>query len=274
MSRRATALRVGLAGLVGVLAFVTAAPGASAIAPPVDPNAKGYIGLCDRTGKQVTSGNINDTPFVWKAVAANPVLPAMYRGRGQNAILSIYQLRPNYDSTNWSGEQMTAASYYTAAPTTVGTTQDDSLATFIRAYPPKLDGLYELRMFFAANQAPTYSATYPALYIRVTGSTWTALGTGKVNCPAAKAQSSEVIDGVVAPGDSGGVDLKTAVAPLPTGGLKAGPEDQPSSAAASQVADTHRTSSGMGIGAIVAIVLTVGFVAGGGGYWWYRRRWA
>lgn len=270
MSRRI--VRGTVAAVVGAITFAIAAPGAFAVAPPGDPNAKGYIGLCDRTGKQVTSGNINDTPFVWKAVAAGATLPAMYRGQGQNAILSIYQLRPNYDSTNWSGEQLTAASYYTGAPTTVATTQDDSLAAFMRGYPPKLDGLYELRMFFAANHSATYSVTYPALYIRVTGATWTALGTGAVNCAAAKAQSSEVIDGVVPASDSGGVNLKGPVAVLPTAGLKADPGDAtnaPNSLAAHQVAQ-HHTSGGGGRTVVIAVVVVL--AAGGGAFWWYRRR--
>ena len=268
-----------------VAVFGLAAP-AFAAAPPADPNAKGYIGLCDRSGHQITSGNVNAAPFAWKAVASQ-LPPPMYHGTGQNAILNIYQLRPDTSSEDWSGDQLTAPSFYVDTPTTVATVKDESLATFVAAYPPMQDGLYQLRMFFAANGSPTYTTTYPALYIRVSGATWTAVGGGTVNC-AARAQSFEVYDHVVSAKDSGGTDLG-AITSRPKSGAAATsgprvPADSSSSAAAPGISAagtaTHASpkkdsssSVGVIVGVIVGVVVALVVVAGGGGYWyWLRRR--
>lgn len=263
--------------------IVLAAP-VSATTPPVDPNQRGYLGLCDRSGTQITSGSVDAAPFVWKAVASTTLPPPMYKGARQNAILSIFQLRPDTQSADWSGDQLTAPSLYVNTPATVATTKDESLGAFVQAYPPMLDGLYQLRMFFAANQSSTYTQNYPALYIRVTGHTWTAVGGGTVNCEAAKAQSFEVFDHVVSAKDSGGTDVGTSAKGVPVPQSVGRPASAHSgapatsanaagrTAATSAAASTPTKGGGGSTGLVIGVIAAVVVVAGGAAWAWMRRR--
>lgn len=167
-------------------------------AVPADPNAHGYIGLCDASGKNVTAGDVRNTPFVWKAVASQSP-PANYVGRGQNTVLDIYQVRPGVDSTLWSGDDLTGTSFYLSAkyPAAQATQSDLSLSVITHEFPPMGDGYYELRMFFGKVGFDTYTASYPATFIRVRGNRWSMVQGGQVDCAAAQAKSVEVLVGKV-----------------------------------------------------------------------------
>lgn len=173
-------------------------PTAHADSLPADPNARGYVGLCDGHGHNVTSGWVDTKPFVWTAVSSSPA-PAGEQGTGENTVLAIYQPRPGTLPEEWSGDELTATSFYrkTSAPAAQATRADLSLRTIMAEFPPKQDGLYELRMYFGRVNHGVYSATYPATLIRISGDTWQVVKGGKVDCVQTDAVSNEVLTGVV-----------------------------------------------------------------------------
>lgn len=188
------------AGALAVLSIMTLDAGGAAAAGGAipDPSAKGFIGLCDTHDHNVTGGSVRAKPFVWKAVASVPP-PKALLGRGENAVLNIYQPRPGVAPGDWSGDQLTAATFYYTprAPSTQATLKDSPLSLIVKEFPPLVDGLYELRMYFGKSNAGLYSATYPATFIRVTGDHWNVVSGGTVNCAASSGQSAEVLMGVV-----------------------------------------------------------------------------
>ena len=191
-----------IAVCLSVTGLVMGVSAQAATVLPSDPKASGYIGLCDSAGRNVVGGDINATPFVWKAVASAPP-PASYQGTGQNAVLSGYQPRPDTLPAYWSGMSLTGASFYTnaKAPTVQATYADPSLAQFIATYPPQLNGLYVLRMAWGKQNYGLYNATYPTTTIQVQGSRWHVVSGGTVDCAAAKATSLEQLTGVVSKAD-------------------------------------------------------------------------
>lgn len=188
----ALAVTVG-AGLLGSPAEAAAASRAL----PADSAAQGYVGLCNEAGQNVTGGSVDTRPFIWKAVASTPP-PSAYQGHGQNAVLGIFQPRKQTLPIEWGGTSLTAASYYRqrATPAAQATYTDQSLRSVITRYPPKVDGLYVLRMYFGRAGYGTYTASYPATTIQVTGSTWRVVAGGTVNCHHASAVSNEALTGV------------------------------------------------------------------------------
>jgi hypothetical protein len=170
------------------------AAAASSSPPYTDPTAVGYIGLCNQAGHQITSGNVNTTPFAWRAVSSEPA-PAPYNNSYRTAILLAYQPQQGLLPGEWSGEALSASSRYTnpAHPMAAATGGDDSLGDFIGDFPLRWDGYVELRMYLGTQNAEVYSIHYPALNIRVTGDTWTAVGGGSVNCDSGTAESIESI---------------------------------------------------------------------------------
>lgn len=211
MTQAGRALGGMIAAIVGLSALLFAgAAEASSSQPFTDPNAIGYIGLCDLSGHNVSSGTLDSSPFVWKAVSSVQP-PAAYQGKGQNAGLYIYQARQELPPGDWSGDELTSASYYSnrKAPTAVATYKDLSLKVITTEFPPMWNGLYELRMQFGkANYGIYPTSNYPATIIQVTGSTWHVVSGGLVNCGADAATSLETRTQVV-----------PAVPPTPVKGL-------------------------------------------------------
>ena len=180
---------------LGLLWLTTAAPSAaSPTVPYSDPNAIGYIGLCDAQGHQLTSGSVNTAPFAWRAVSTTAA-QGPYAGPTRTALLMAYQPIDGLAPSDWSGDVLTAASRYSnpANPMAAATGGDESLAGFMSEYSPKWDGILQLRMYLDAANEPVYSLHYPALDIQVTGSTWHALDGGPVDCHAGTAVSIESI---------------------------------------------------------------------------------
>ena len=174
-------------GLAGVAA-------ASSLAPFTDPSAVGYIGLCNLAGHQITGGNVNTTPFAWRAVSSEPAR-APYNNAWRTAILLAYQPRQGLPAGEWSGDELTASSRYSnpTHPMVAATGGDDSLEEFIQEFHPVWDGYLELRIYLGTQNAEVYSVRYPALAIKVTGDTWHAVGGGPVNCHSGTAESLESI---------------------------------------------------------------------------------
>ena len=184
---------LGLALLGAALPAATSGAASTGV-PYTDPNAVGYIGLCNQAGQQITSGSVTTTPFVWRAVSSQAA-PAGYDGPSRTATLTAYLPLQALPAGDWSGEELTSASEYSnpANPMAAATTRDVSLETFIQDYPPEWDGFIQLRMFLGAPDEPAYQRHYPSLDIYVSGNTWTAVGGGPVNCNAGSAESLETI---------------------------------------------------------------------------------
>lgn len=178
---------------LGAAALIAPA-GADPSVPYADPDAVGYIGLCNQAGQQITGGNIDTAPFVWRAVSSQPA-PAPYSGPTRTAILLAYQPLMGLAPSDWSGDELTASARYSnpAVPMAAATSADESLAQYMLEFKPDWDGFLELRMYLGAANEQQYSLHYPALNIQVTGQTWQAVGGGPVNCGSGAAQSIESI---------------------------------------------------------------------------------
>jgi hypothetical protein len=162
--------------------------------PYKDAAATGVIGLCDSHGKAITSGSTKIGPFVWRAVGATAA-PAKLAAPGRTATLYAFQPRPGVDPSDWSGEQLTASARYTnpAHPMAQATAQDLALNDFLIAYPPRLSGLIQLRLYLGAPDQPLSTASYDATDIKVSGSSWRVVRGGTVSCTAGSSESLETL---------------------------------------------------------------------------------
>lgn len=160
--------------------------------PYTDPAADGFIGLCDTSDHAIDHGSISAQPFVRSAVAS-VAAPAPYDGEGRTATLFAYQPREGSAPGEWSGQLLTASTRYRDAqhPTAVATTLDDSLATFLGAFPPLWDGLIQLRLFLGAPGQPVRTLQYAATDIRIAGDTWTVVRGGNTACDQTAGTSIE-----------------------------------------------------------------------------------
>jgi hypothetical protein len=275
------ALLIALAcATLGALAGSASASAATPQAPWTDSNAKGYIGFCDSANNQIYTGSINSYPFVAKAVSSTPA-PTGYGAKVGRVTLYAYQPIQFVDPGNWSGKQLTGASVFsnTAVPMTIGLSGDASLVNFSAAYPLHWNGYAQLRMYYTAPGQQPYSSTYPAVAVQVTGTTWTQVGGGKVNCAAGEAESDEAAVKVAnVPQHQGGQTAVSGTA-APTGGSagssgsSAGSTAGGASTSLSPVADTKANSSGgPGAGLTIGIAIVVVGVAAGIFVFLRRRR--
>jgi hypothetical protein len=273
-------LVVAAFGAGSVAALVPASASGSAV-PFTDPNQRGYIALCDLNGHNVAGGSINTTPLVWKAVASAPA-PSGYRGKGENAALFIYQARQDTPTAEWSGDTLSADTFYYNAkhPAAEMTYKDLSLADIIHEFPPLWDGLYELRMQVGKLNFATYSATYPATVIKVTGNTWHVVRGGTLPCGGStRAKSAELLTGgtLTNPKSDKGETPTTAPesvrAVMNAASASSGGQGG-AVATVSQAADSSdgSSSSSSDTTAIVVVVVAAVVIAGlGGGLLWRRR---
>lgn len=241
LSRSLAVATVLGATVVGFLGGATTARAATTKLPFSDPSINGYIGLCDLAGNNVTSGSITSKPFVWLAVSSwTP--PKTYTGKGEQAGLFIYQPRPDTPAVDWSGDEMTASTVYRSPkfPAAAATYKDFSMANYIREFPSQVNGLYELRMHFGLANYGTYSETYPATFIQVTGNRWHVVQGGTVACKSAHATSTEATVGIPQVDPSHDPNQTPVTAP---------PSTQPSaksSSASNGSQSPHTSSSGGG----------------------------
>ena len=276
--------RRGVAAIVitlTALVALVAAPSAGAASSPVpysDPRASGYIGLCNAAGRQITSGSIDTTPFVVRAVSSTAA-PSAYSVPGRTATLYGFQPRQGLPPGVWSGAVMTAAGRYTnpAHPMVAATPIDDSLADLLSDYPLGWDNLVQLRMYLGAPNEPADSVSYPTLNLKVTGRTWKVVGpSAKVDCMAGSVTSVETLllpAAELRPSRTAGAK-STAVASSSAGttaaaaGASAGPGGSVSSEQAS--ATTHGAGGANVVEVISIIVLVLGL--GALVRFWVRRR--
>lgn len=191
--RLIAALAAAGVALLGSAAFAGVAAASTSSVPYTDPDAVGSIGLCNQAGQQITSGSVTAKPFAWRAVSTAPA-QAPYNNAGRTATLVVFQPQQALPAGDWSGAEITSSSTYSdpANPMAAATAADQSLADFIAQYPPKWDGLLQVRMYLStANEQA--DNVYPALNIQVTGNTWQAVGGSPVNSASGTAESIESV---------------------------------------------------------------------------------
>ena len=257
-----------------VASILIALPGtASAYTVPFkDPNANGTIGFCDQNRHAVTSGSIYDKPFAWTAVSSIPAPAGYERGK---ALLIAFQPQKELDPAYWSGKQLTANSTFTNAkhPMAQATYADDPLLFFTQTYPPKWDGLVELRMYFSATNTPVHTIPYPAAVVRVTGTHWTLVGGSST--PACTSGSAESIEVRTLPRSVWASPKPLVVNGKVVSGPGAAITPTPTSNAAATTPIGSERNEGVGANVIVIIALLAMAVIGGGASGlivWRRRR--
>jgi hypothetical protein len=176
--RFAAATVVG-AVLAGAVLLGVAACGAKQKVPYSDSHSAGQLVLYDKGGKAVTSGNVKDKPFVWKAVGQKRA-PEPYDKDGRKATLLAYQPRRNAAPVEWAGDFMTGSTAYADPdhPTAQASEEAPSLAEFIFSYPPVWNGMLQLRLYLSAPALAGRSDSYLTADIKVEGDTWTLVRGG------------------------------------------------------------------------------------------------
>jgi hypothetical protein len=314
MSRRASIRAVvgaALTCLAGAMSVLTGGPAQASAVPFTDPAAHGYIGLCNASGQQITSGSLADKPFVVRAVSSAPA-PAGYTVRqGAKATLFAYQPIDGIDPGDWSGEALTGSAFFSnpSHPMAAGTVLDNSMGDFVSAYPAHWDRLVQLRIFYGQPDKSTYTTSYPAAVLQVDGSSWHVVQGGPVDCRAGKTMPSEQLAlppsrfasasasiaasrsaAAARGGHAGPSGPGTARAPSagsPSDGTSSGDAHSTTSAAApsgsvpdgastsATAAAAANSSSGGSSGGsswpVVVAVIAAVALAAGGAYWFRRR---
>lgn len=256
----------GAAFIAALMALSVGRPAISAESPPFkDADANGYVGFCDKNKRQVSSGSIYDQPFIWTAVSSAPAPEGYKKGK---AVLIAFQPREGVEPGLWSGRQLTASSTFTnpAHPMSQATNADDPLLFFTQGFPPKWDGLVQLRMYFSARDMGLHKIPYPATIIRVTGDRWSVVSGGKVDCKAGTATSIE--------SETLPKALLASPAPLTVAGAKVAPDTQATSKAGIESLASGGSRGGLSGGDVVRVgFLGVALLGGGvGGFYRWRRR--
>jgi hypothetical protein len=174
--------RLALAAAVAVLASLVAPvrPAYAAYTVPYnDANSVGFLILYDKAGNPVKGGNVKDHPFAWKVVSSQKAL-APYDGTGRTATGYLYTPHEGRPPTQWSGDTITAGTGYPdpAHPTAQATEKDYSLQDYLDEFPPKWDGLVQLRMILGVPGLSVLTTRYASTDIKVTGQTWSVVGGG------------------------------------------------------------------------------------------------
>jgi len=284
MVRRRHLVRLAVAAVAAVAgAMLVGLPVSSASAddrlPFKDPATQGTLGLCDRSGHNITSGKITDVPFVWRVVSSKPA-PKGYTGTFAKATLFVYQPREKVDPGQWSGKQMTGSSTFTSSahPAAQATNLDPSLIEFT-SIAPLWSGLVQLRVIYSNVNTTPHTRPYPATVIQVTGNSWHVVSGGNVSCGTGAAISMEqqLLDPSAFPSASptllnpeGGTPSSLVTQDPVTGGATSEPGSLPGTGG-SQVA-AQAGSSVLGVNPVSAAGLMALVVLGAGVVWFLARR--
>lgn len=243
--RRAALAMAGVAAAAGFLGAASTTAIASSV-PYTDARAVGSIGLCNAAGQAVTKGSIRDTPFITTAIDSTAA-PAPYNVAGETAALFIYQPRQGVQPSDWYGEQIGATSQSSTPqhPTAALTAGDGALSVPLADYPPKWDGLMQLRVYLGAPNEPTYNSTYDATSIKISGDTWQVVDGAAVSCGDGKSVSLEQVYASAYP------QLTKAPSSSPGAG-GATPKPGSTSGASAQATGAAATDAGAGASAAAA----------------------
>jgi hypothetical protein len=151
----------------------------------------GGLALCDTHGHPVSAGNIDDKPFVAKAVSEHSP-GGEWSGPGRSAVLYAYQPRKDAYPDQWNGDTLTAASAYEGHPTAVATGLDFSLADYLKEFPTRWDDLVQLRMYWGARGVGFDQRHYASAVLRIDGKRWQVVAGTTPGCTSGKASSTEV----------------------------------------------------------------------------------
>ena len=277
-ARRARAATTLVALTLGVLSATAPMATASVThsgfkVPFTDPYIHGSLTFCNRNGQPITSGSLYTAPFAWKTIASTPA-PAGYHNSAGRASLYAYQPIQFVDPGNWSGILLTAGSSFTNPnhPVVQATNADQPLLGFTQAYPPRWDGLVEMRMLFTGVNKPELQSPYPAAILRISGNSWTLVKGGGGSCSQGQGVSMETKtlpkkelakpQKVVPAGKSAGTGSSAAAGSHSSGGSGTGGQSSGSSAAARLAAsDSSAGISGTAVAGIVLGALAIAWAA-------------
>jgi hypothetical protein len=141
--------------------------------PYSDPASVGQLALYDAAGNAVTSGSVDDKPFVHFAVSAQAA-PAPYDKPGGKAALLAYQPRQGADPAHWGGDFLTGSTAYPnpAHPSARAEADDISLANYLSEFPVEWNGLVQLRMYLGAKDSGGLTTKYFTADIKVKDGKW------------------------------------------------------------------------------------------------------
>jgi hypothetical protein len=223
--------RLALAAILAVLASLAGIrPAFAADAVPYnDPNSTGFLVLYDKAGNAVKGGNVKDHPFAWKVVSSQKA-PKPYDGNGRTATVYLYTPHEGRPPTQWSGDTITAGVTYPdpAHPTATATEKDYSLQDYLDEFPPKWNGIVQLRMVLGVPGLPVQTARYASTDIKVTGQTWSVVGGGPgagpggANIPGTGGGPAAGANGGAGSGDPGSADTNPLANILPGLGTPGG----------------------------------------------------
>jgi hypothetical protein len=248
--------------------------------PFSDPRALGYIAFCDSAGHPVTSGNVNDLPFVATAISS-VAAPSAYAGHQAKATLYAYQPRKDVQPGAWSGQPISGSSVFSNPqhPAAAVTTGDKTLVQQLFAFPAHWDGLVQLRLYLSAPNRQPYIVRYPATTIRVQGDLWSVVQGGTLPCTVGKAISTETLllpaSAFPSPSQAAKRPTPAASSPGSSGTTSPGPDGGTVIAAGDPGATSASDSSSSGLSpALIGLlgVLVGGIAVGVGVLAWSRRR--
>jgi hypothetical protein len=230
------------------------------------------VTLCGRDGKPVTSGSLLTAPFVWSAISSTAAPDGYTR-----AYLLVFQPIQYVDPSNWSGYQLTGPAIYSKAahPVAQATNADEPLFYADNSYPPRWDGLYEIRMYFSAPTKPPENSIYPMAVIRVSGRNWTLVSGGTTPCNAGSGIAVEALRLPKAELDTPQSLVLSTPTTVPSQGATSGttraPIVFPSPLPRAQASGANRSGSGSNDDALWVGIPVGAAAVGGAGYMLYRR---
>lgn len=292
---------LGLALLASTQSVYDAFAASGGGVPYQDAHAAGSLVFCSSSGRPVLQGNLKDDPFSAKAVSSY-VPPKAYNDPRDTAFLLGFQPRQGVDPGQWSGKVLTANSSYTDSrhPSAQVLRGDITLGQLVHDFPPRWDGLMQIRLYLSTPNAGVYKANYAADDLRISGGRWQVVHPATLSCTSGTALSQALALGVAPPqsgSPSGNAQSQTRPSEQPpsssqpngvsstpspsasaqaaggTGAATAGPSGASSGAKSGSASAGHsgtRSGDSSPIGAVLGVVGVLAALAAGGLLW--RRR--
>lgn len=190
-ARRVSRKALGITAAVVVLVIAVAAVAWSVtreeVVPYDDPRSSGLLTLCDESGRQVTKGSVDDTPFAPIVFGQTPVDERVPDGAVVNATLFGYQPREAVDPQEFSGSPIGGPVPFVdrAKPATRVVKEAWSIGDFVEVFPAKQGGYVQLRLITSTNGIGAISEAYDTADIKVDGDSWHVVRGGDADCSGA-----------------------------------------------------------------------------------------